>query len=292
SSFIPNRHDTGDKQLSNRFNNAVITNGDENEYKTVIDIIFQQDEVARFICRKLYRWFVHADINSDVEMNIIEPMSQLLIASNYDIQPALMGLLSSEHFYDESVRGCMITHPIDYLFKMVNTFELALPTNLFEEYNVLRKLFTTIEPLEMVMYYHPNVAGWKAFYQAPQFYKTWINAVTLPIRMDFSDKITNGYNFAGFHIQLNVLDFAASLDNPADPNDLINEMASILFAQPLTLEQVDALKDILIPGLPDFEWNVEYSDYISGNVALEPAIENQLQALIKTMLKMPEFYLI
>ncbi len=287
--FVVNRHDTDDKQLSHRFNNVVISNGNEEEYKTVIDIIFQKDEVARFLSRKLYRWFVHFDINSDVEANIIEPMAQMLIADNYDVEPAIMALLSSEHFYDMSVRGCMITHPIDYLFKMVNTFELELNPDILQEYNILRRLFTAMAPLEMVMYAHPNVAGWKAYYQAPQYYKIWINAVTLPVRMNYSDVLSEGFNVSGFQVKLNVLNFTASLDNPADPDDLINEIASILFAQPLAEEQVVSLKNT--HGITNPEWQDEYLDYSTGNISLEPAIENKLKSLVKTMLKMPEVYL-
>ena len=287
--FNPNRHDTGDKQLSHRFNEVVISDAGADEYKTVIDIIFQKDEVARFISRKLYRWFVHFDINSDVEANIIEPMAQMLITDNYDVQPTIKALLSSEHFYDISIRGCMITHPIDYLFKMVNIFELELNPDILQEYNILRRLFRAIAPLEMVMYSHPNVAGWKAYYQAPQYYKIWINAVTLPVRMNFSDALSEGYNVSGFQVKLNVLNFVASLDNPADPDDLITEVASILFAQPLAQEQLDSLKDL--HGITNPEWQDEYLDYSTGNTSLEPAIENKLKGLIKTMLKMPEVYL-
>jgi len=287
--YNPNRHDTDDKQLSHRFNDVIITNGDENEYRNVIDIIFQKDEVARFISRKLYRWFVHFDINSEVEANIIEPMAQMLIGDNYDVQATLMALLSSEHFYDMSIRGCMITHPIDYLFKMVNTFELELNPDILQEYNILRRLFTAMIPLEMIMYAPPNVAGWKAYYQAPQFYKIWINAVTLPVRMNYSDELSDGYNVSGFQVKLNVLNFVASLDNPADPDDLITEIASILFAQPLDQEQVDSLK--ASHGITNPEWQDEYLDYSTGNVSLEPAIDNKLKGLVKTMLKMPEVYL-
>ena len=287
--FNPNRHDTGDKQLSHRFNEVVISDAGADEYKTVIDIIFQKDEVARFISRKLYRWFVHFDINSDVEANIIEPMAQMLITDNYDVQPTIKALLSSEHFYDISIRGCMITHPIDYLFKMVNTFELELNPDILQEYNILRRLFRAIAPLEMVMYSHPNVAGWKAYYQAPQYYKIWINAVTLPVRMNFSDTLSEGYNVSGFQVKLNVLAFTASLDNPADPDDLINEIASILYAQPLAQEQVDSLK--ASHGITNPEWQNEYLDYSTGNTSLEPTINNKLKGLVKTMLKMPEFYL-
>jgi uncharacterized protein (DUF1800 family) len=287
--YNPNLHDTGDKQLSHRFNDVIITNGDENEYKNVIDIIFQKDEVARFISRKLYRWFVHFDINSEVEANIIEPMAQMLIGGNYEVQEALRALLSSEHFYEMSIRGCMITHPIDYLFKMVNTFELELNQDILQEYNILKRLYTAMIPLQMIIYAPPTVAGWKAYYQAPQFYKIWINSVSLPLRMHYSDALAEGYDVSEFQVKLNVLDFVASLDNPADPDDLITEIASILFAQPLVQEQVDSLKDC--HGIMNPEWQDEYLDYRTGNVSIEPAIKNKLKGLVKTMLKMPEVYL-
>jgi hypothetical protein len=90
-------------------------------------------------------------------------------------------------------------------------------------------------------------------------------------------------------MKLNVLNFVASLDNPADPDDLITEIASILFAQPLVQEQVDSLK--ASHGITNPEWQDEYLDYSTGNVSLEPAIDNKLKGLVKTMLKMPEVYL-
>ena len=50
-------HDTSTKTLSYHFGNATITDNGANEYGDLIDIIFQQNECANFICRKLYRYF-------------------------------------------------------------------------------------------------------------------------------------------------------------------------------------------------------------------------------------------
>lgn len=93
--FIPTRHDTGAKQLSHRFDNRIIQNGGEEEYKTLIDIILQNEEVARYISRQLHIWFVSSDINPDVEANVIEPMAQIMIANGYNIQPVVKALLST-----------------------------------------------------------------------------------------------------------------------------------------------------------------------------------------------------
>jgi hypothetical protein len=49
----------------------------------------------------------------------------------------------------------------------------------------------------------------------------------------------------------------------------------------------------LIPGLPDFEWTVEYGDYVNDptNEDLAMGVENKLRNLLTAMLTMPEYYL-
>ena len=46
-------HDTSTKQLSHRFGSQTIENAGAEEYKRVVDIIFEKDEVAYHICRRL-----------------------------------------------------------------------------------------------------------------------------------------------------------------------------------------------------------------------------------------------
>ena len=102
--FVPSNHDTDPKVLSFHFNNAVINDMGDQEYAHLIDIIFEQDEVARFICRKLYRWFVFHEIDEDIEANVIQPMAQILLDHDFEIQPAVRALLESAHFYDPAHR--------------------------------------------------------------------------------------------------------------------------------------------------------------------------------------------
>jgi hypothetical protein len=47
----------------------------------------------------------------------------------------------------------------------------------------------------------------------------------------------------------------------------------------------------LIPGLPDFEWSVEYSDYLAtpANLALANSVKNKLKNLFSVMVRMSEF---
>ena len=290
------RHDQSTKQLSHRFENVSIPNMGEAEYAHLIDIIFTKDECARFICRKLYRWFVYYIITPDVEANVIEPMAQIMIANDYEVKPVLEALLGSEHFFDMLSIGPMIKNPIDFVMSVLNTFEMEyLEFNLSFYYRLM--VGTVRDPLalmQMIPYNPPSVAGWKAYYQEPAFYRAWISSATLPPRMAFTNRaLGQGWGQGNFLTKIDVLKFTASIDDPFDPNNLIDEFAKILYPQPISQEQKDILKTILIPGLPDFEWTVEYSEYVNdpGNPDTSAPVRTKLQSLLAAMMSMPEFYL-
>ncbi len=293
STFVENRHDTDPKQLSSRLNNVIINNDGEEEYKTVIDIIFQHTEVARFICRKLHIWFINADITEEVEMNIINPLAQQLVADNYEIENIIKTLLSSEYFFQEGFIGCMISHPLDFLFKVVKTFEYVATQDPIDIYLYWNGLYSLSEAQEMVLLNLPTVAGWKAFYQAPQYYKTWINSVSLRLREDFSDLFVNGLMLGDFNFELDLISFIAQMSEPQDVNKLLDDIVQILFAQSISQNQHDFLKNVLIPGLPDASWAMEYSEFLADPTDPDrlEGINNKLKALFRTLLKMPEFYL-
>ena len=294
SAFLPFRHDTSTKQLSERFDNTIIENAGEEEYKNLIDIIFLQDEVARFICRKLYRWFVYYIIDEEVELNVIEPMAQLLIAENYEIKPVLEALFKSQHFYDILQQGAMIKNPVDFLASVLKPTEVEISDELFQQYAAWLIIIQTLPQMQMELYNPPDVAGWKAYYQEPLFYRTWINSVTLPFRMAITDLMTTtGFQAAGNLVRIDVINLVFTLDNPYEPNDLINELAAIFFPQGITENQRGYLKEALIPGLPDFEWTVEFTDFASdpNNSVLAASVDTKLRNLLKAMMSMPEFYL-
>lgn len=294
SYFRSNKHDDGEKQLSHRFDNEIIPNLEDLEYGHLIDLIFQKDEVARFICRKLYRWFVYYEINETIEQDIIAPMAQILIDHDYTIKPAIKALVSSTHFFDVINKGPMIKNPIDFSISILKQLEIPFPEDETLRWNSMRRAFDQIKLMEMEYYNPPSVAGWKAYYQEPAFYRIWINATTLQARTKFSDRLAgNGYNFDGERLKVHPLEFVATLDNPHEPNLLIEDISKLLMPLPLSDGQKVALKDILIPGLPDFEWTVEYNDYLTNpdDEDLADAIETRLKDLIRVMLSMPEFYL-
>ena len=294
--FTNNRHTKGSKTLSHRFDNAEISENAENEYKDLIDKLFEQEECSRFIIRQMYIWFVNAEISSEIETNIIEPLAKIIRDNDYEIAPALKVLLASEHFFENTF--CMIKSPIDLLFSTTKSLLVSAPkTSIKEEYEFALTLYLAASDLNQSIFHHPDVAGWKAYYQSPLYYKSWVNSYLLPKRLDYCRILVTGGDLLINNKKhkvpalVPVLNIAAGITNAQDPNVLVRELANQLFNYEITENQITSLKDILIPGLPDFEWTVEYSDYLSApnNTAIEQAVDNKLRNLISVMVQMSEF---
>lgn len=289
-------HTKGTKTLSHRFANAVINENGENEYKDIIDKIFEQEECSRFICRQLYIWFVNYNITPEIESQIIEPLAAIMRVHNYDIKPPLETLFASQHFFDNVF--CMVKSPIDLIFSATKSLKFNSPTSSVKEnYEYGLTLYNICIELEQGILNHPDVAGWKAYYQEPLFYKTWINNFLLPKRSEYCKLIVKGGSLRINNVNYNipplipVLQIAASITNATDPNILITELANRMFNYEISASQLTALKEILIPGLPDFEWTIEYGDYLNNpsNVAIAISVDTKLRNLIATMVQMSEF---
>lgn len=294
SEFRANRHDTSTKQLSNRLGNAQINNEGDQEYATLIDIIFEQEAAATFICRKLYRYFVYYEISEDTELDVIQPMAQLLVDNNFEVQPVLEALLGSAHFFENAQRGCMIKNPIDFIITSINQFKIPPMVSLVAQYE-LGAGIAGFGALQLMEYYRPpNVAGWPAYYQEPSYYQLWINSVSLPQRVEYTVGLVNiGYPIAGERLVIDPLLLVDDLQNPSNADDLIQEIATLLFPLGISQEQAVYLKAILLPGLPDSVWQEEYINYSLDptNEALSAPVSTKLRLLLSAMLTMPEYFL-
>ncbi len=298
ATFNQNLHTSGSKTLSYRFNNQVIAQNGAQEYKDLIDVIFQQQECSRFIMRKLYRWFVASDITPAIETNVIEPLAETIRDNNYEIAPALMVLFASQHFFE--MVACMIKSPVDLIMSVTRGLEIMPPvpsSGVKYQYEHAYNFYVMCSDMDQALFHHPNVAGWRAYYQAPLFYKQWINNFHLPKRHEYCRLMVEGgitrINNQDYIISslVPVLQIVNNISNANDPNILIEKLAKMLFNYPITSNQLDSLKDILIPGLPDFEWTVEYVSYQNDptNAALQQSVENKLRNLFSVMVRMSEF---
>ncbi len=299
SKFVASSHDPTNKQFSARYQNTIITGGataadGPRELGALMDMIFGEAETAKALCRELYRWFVYYVIDDTTEANVIGPMADIVRSNNYDILPALQTLLGSAHFFDPVNRGCMIKSPIDHLAGIFRIFSITLPPDVAPRYGLLNYITSTASSMDQNPGDPPNVAGWQAYYQTPEFYELWINTDTLPKRGNASSLLLRGYSSGGVTAAIDPIAFIqSSISDPTNPTVIVNESAQLLLAIDLTSNQVAFLKNTLLPGLPDYEWTSEWTTYLADptNATKKSAVKNKLSALFSFMMSMPEFQL-
>lgn len=292
--FFESRHDKGDKQLSSRLNNAVITDNGADEYKDVIDLIFQQDEVARHLCRKLYRFFVYSNIDQAVELEVITPMAELVVQNDYNIATALRALLSSEHFYQSTIIGAMIKTPLDFAQSVFNNAKFYQQELRSDGQQAARRAFIHVRDTGMNLISPPSVAGYEAYYQEPSFHHLWLNTSTIQERTNFVRSSTLRWfiwNRTRFYVDW--LALAQLLNNPLDPVSLINEFAGLLFPRPLDPAQITALVELLLDGQEDFVWRGEYSAFQADpfNEEKREIVDDRLRQMLFGMMQLAEFHL-
>lgn len=302
SFFNSPKHDITNKQFSSFYNNTVITGrsgaAGANELDDMLNMILATNETAMFICRKIYRWFVYYDIDATTEANVITPLAQIFRNNNYEIKPVLDALFKSEHFFDPLNQGCQIKSPVDINVSLCREFGVVFPatSDYVNAYYMWDYIRSQASNMQQNIGDPPDVAGWKPYYQAPQFYEIWINSDTLPKRNQFSDILANnGFTRNGKNIKIDFIAFAKKMPNPGDPNELINDSITYLFRLPLLAASKNQLKtDILLSGqTQDHYWTDAWAAYIANpnDVANATIVKNRLRDLYQYLMRLAEYQL-
>lgn len=297
SKFTKQLHDRTSKQFSSAFGNKVIKNSDENEYKELISMIFDQDETARFICRKIYRWFVYYEIDQQTEDNVITPMADILRANDYEIKPVLKALFSSAHFYDNWNIGCVIKSPLDFAVSSYRILEVKFPENYKEQYAAWLNLgFQYVSLQEMTLGEPPSVSGWPAMYQSPTYHRLWVSSVSAPYRALLADILATVQKIENreYSVTIDFFNLAKQTSNPGEVKVLIKELSEYLHPVPLTELQLEYLRDNLLPeGLADSQWTAAWTGHIvlPDNETNNRDVEYLLRLLTRACLNIAEFSL-
>jgi uncharacterized protein (DUF1800 family) len=303
--FDPARHDETDKQFSAFYNNTTVKGRKgkeaEQELDDMLSMIFEQEEVSRFICRKFYRFFVYHVIDDSTEKNIIEPLAKTFRKNNYEIKPVLKELLSSRHFFDTGNRGCQIKSPVDFTVGLCREFNISFPAgdSYIDLYGLWANVQATASQMQQNIGDPPNVAGWQAYYQEPQYDKIWINSDTLPKRNLFTDRMLNtGFNRNGKKILIDPAAFAATLPNAANPDKLIDDSIRLLYTMELPDKEKQYMKEgILLSGLQgqmsDHYWTDAWTKFTTNpnDAANKKDVMMKLRNLYKYIMNLPQYQL-
>lgn len=301
--FDATKHDTSNKQFSTFYGNATITGrtGANGALETddLITLIFNKDEVSKYICRCIYRWFVYYKIDAAAETNVIEPLALLFRNSNYEIKPVLELLFNSEHFFDVLNQGCLIKSPVDTVIGLIREFGIVFPnaqTQFTDAYVMFNYIKTWFSSMNQDIGDPPDVSGWPAYYQEPQFHELWINADTLPKRNQFTDTMVNtGYTRNGKKIMIDVVAFTKTLSSPSDPNLLIDEALSILYRVPVSSVSRNLIKQqiLLSNQTQDHYWTNAWLAYIADptNSSNYTIVNTRLKSFYQYLMNLAEYQL-
>lgn len=294
SYYDTSRHDKTTKVFTQAFDKTTIANKEAEEYKLLVDMVFSKKETARYLVRKIYRWFMYYQVDQVIEDQIIEPLATTLFNNNYEIKPVLIQLLGSEHFFSTDYIGSQIKDPLSFTTGVFRKCEIALSPSLVTNYEAWYDLYIFCRNMEMALGDPPDVAGWPQYYKDPSYYELWVNSATVPMRTGFTDTFcSTGITKSGFKYVIDPFLITGRVGDPGNVTSLINGLAQILLPVGLTTEQVAQLKEALIPGLPESTWTFEWNKYIANpaDVTQKNLISKKLLTLLAAIMRMPEFYL-
>lgn len=156
-------HDNGEKIFFGRTGNF--------KGEDIIDIILEQPQCAKFICTKVYRYFVNDKINEEHVAEMAD-----VFYGDYNIEKLMRHVFMSEWFYDKDNLGTKIKSPIEFLVGL----NKLVPIKLENE----KRLLYLQRQLGQVLLDPPNVAGWKGG-------KSWIDSNTIVLRLKLPSMLLN-----------------------------------------------------------------------------------------------------
>ncbi|UXP30842.1 DUF1800 domain-containing protein [Reichenbachiella agarivorans] len=227
---IATQHDTSIKTFSNRMGNATIQANPDlllgsspteesvlDEISQLVDLIYDQDETPKHICRRLYRFYVYHEVTPEIQSGIIQDMADVFVANDYKLAPVLEALFTSQEFYGgaaaiiDDAFGGIIKSPLDLTLGFIKNFGIEIPsaqTNVDKFYELTLSILGEMSAQGLDLYEPFEVAGYSAYHQFPLYNRSWISP----------NYLTNRYNF---------------IRNRITPGDLqdIGDIRPLLFVQ-------------------------------------------------------------
>jgi len=310
----PNKHDSSDKTFSAAFGGAVIMGKDTasgmlDELSDFVDMIFDQDATGISYVRKLYKYFVKSEWNSDVEANVIAPLAMELKAGGYEVLPIVQKLLSSQHFFDEddadntdNIIGSIIKSPLQLFTEICSFFQVPMvdateSANLKEYYQLFFKNFVhnSCFAASGLNFFSPDtVAGYAASYQEPDFDRHWFTSTSIISRYKMVQSLLLGKNLiAGwgkFTAALNSVSFIeANVSDPYDADKVIGEMAGLMYPEDIDQDRKNYFLTVLLGDFDKVYWTGAWGTYKSDGDDISVRI--RLDELVTAMVNAAEFQL-
>lgn len=234
------------------------------DYNQAIDIVFEErnEEIAYFICGKIYRYFVYEGIND----TIVQEMADIFISSDFEILPVVETLLKSEHFFDREFIGAKIKSPLEFL----NSLYVETGVEPDQSLNENHELW--LNDLEQDPYSAPNVAGWPG-------YHLWLSNTTVISRWDIA-RNTLRHQSSLYEVDIVSLSKEIAGVEANNPDLLARLLSEYFLSVPLPENEIEDFSERLLDGVPDYDWNVD-----------EPGADEHIFQFVEMLRELPEYNL-
>lgn len=247
----------------------------------IIDIIFERraDQVARFICAKLYRLLVSLTPNEEV----IDEMAKIFKENNWEIAPVLRRLLLSEHFFDVENIGALPKSVLEYYIGLIRSLNLQNIPDFIPTTDPVpnRDLFFRLEGLDHLPFHPPNVSGWPDG-------RAWVSPAALVPRIKFAVDVAHG-KLAPVHgmwgeerYTFDPVAFAQTFPDPDDIHILCDDMALYFFGVSPSQREREILFSALLDGGRDYEWDIAAPEQRAGT---------RIRSFLSALFSLPKFQL-
>lgn len=324
SSSNASSHDNTTKTLSSAFSNTAITPNATtpteasalDEISQLIDAIYNQDEASRFLVRKLYRFFVHYNIDATIETDIIIPLATLFKSGGFRLRTVLEKLCKSEHFFEaasginDDKMGGTIKSPLDLVLGTLRYFEVSFPASGTTDFNSkMGQIENYINTMGLSFLDPYDVAGYEAYYQVPLYSRNWINTNTLLRRYIFIKDIftenTNGLAYIDPLVWFNktsigVTDTIATTDTLVGTQKLakmlIEHIAQklLVYSAPTTEisdERYNYFAVYHLGGLSFENWVFNWTNRNGSNMMIKDDATARLRNILFVLMQSPEYQL-
>jgi uncharacterized protein (DUF1800 family) len=271
--FVTAEHDFGRK--------VVLKQEGDWDGDDVIRILLEQPACARFLVRKLYRFFINENVQAPDAL--IQPLADQLKKSDYELLDLVKTILKSRLFFSAHAYRRNVKGPIDYSVG-VSRLLCAGATG-----SVVVSPYSLINTLELQgqqLYQPPNVKGWEGG-------KAWLNTATVLARHNFSAAMANGMKDLNAEaLRITGATFAVSPDplprilhavrqeHKIDPDDL-----------PESTQVISYLGGLLLPGDLPTRVAQKLVAYIEKGKSVRRDFEQRCRDALHALMTLPEYQL-
>ncbi len=163
--FKSEEYDSGQKTI---FGKTGYFSGED-----VIEMLLENKQTARYICKKIYRDFVTENIS---EQYVLE-MAEVFYNSGYDIEKLMRHVFMADWFYSDEVVGSRIASPVELIVRYKRLVGLR--------YEDDKQMLALQQVLGQLLCFPPNVAGWKGG-------RSWIDSSSLLQRTHLAQVVLDG----------------------------------------------------------------------------------------------------